>query len=100
MITIKTAEEIRIMAEGGKILAQIMKEIEKKVSPGITTKELNRVAETLILKSGSQGSFKGHEGYPSCLCASINEEIVHVVPSERVLKEGDIIYTVPSALSF
>jgi len=91
MITIKTAEEIKIMAEGGKVLARIMKELEKKVKPGVTTGELDRAAEALILKSGSKCSFKGYEGYPTCLCASINQEIVHAVPSDRVLKEGDII---------
>jgi methionyl aminopeptidase len=91
MITIKTPEEIKIMAEGGKILAGIMKELEKKVRPGITTKELDRVAETLILKSGGKPSFKGYQGFPAALCTSINEEIVHVVPSQRKLKEGDII---------
>jgi len=91
MITIKNPEEIEIMAEGGKILAKIIKELEKKVKPGITTKELDRVAETLILKSGGKCSFKGYENFPACLCTSINEEIVHVAPSNRVLKEGDII---------
>jgi len=91
MITIKTSEEITIMAEGGKILAKIIKELEKKVRPGITTKELDRVAETLIFKSGGTPSFKGHEGFPATLCASINEELVHVVPSQRKLKEGDVL---------
>jgi methionyl aminopeptidase len=98
MISIKTKEEIEIMAEGGKILAKIMKKLEKQVRAGITTKELDRLAESLILKSGGKCSFKGYkdEGYsaipfPTCLCTSINEEIVHVAPSERVLKEGDII---------
>lgn len=79
------------MAEGGRILAKIMKELEKKVRPGIKTVELDRLAEGLILKSGGQCSFKGHEGFPSCLCASINEQIVHGLPSDRSLKEGDII---------
>ncbi len=79
------------MAEGGRILAKIMKELEKKVQPGITTTELDRVAEALILKSGGQCSFKGYEGYPACLCVSINQEIVHAVPSERIIKEGDIV---------
>ena len=91
MITIKTPEEIKIMAEGGKILAGIMKELEKKVKPGITTEDLNRLAENLILKSGGKCSFKGYEDYPACLCTSINEEIVHSVPSARQLKDGDII---------
>lgn len=91
MIQIKTNEEIKIMAEGGKILAKIMKELEKKVKPGIATKELNRLAESLILNSGGQCSFLDYDGYPACLCTSINEQIVHGVPSERILKEGDII---------
>jgi len=91
MIIIKTEEEIKIMAEGGEILAKIMKELEKKVRPGITTKELDRLAESLILKSGAKCSFKGYQEYPNCLCASLNEELVHVVPSDRILKEGDII---------
>jgi len=91
VISIKNPEEIKIMAEGGKILARIMKELEKKIRAGITTKELDRLAESLILKSGAKCSFKGYQGYPACLCASLNEEIVHAVPSDRVLKEGDIL---------
>jgi methionyl aminopeptidase len=90
MITIKSLEEIEIIAEGGKILAKIMRELEKKVRPGITTKELGKVAEDLVSKYGGKCSFKGYEKFPSCLCTSINEEIVHAVPSNRVLKEGDI----------
>jgi len=91
VITIKSSKEIEIMAEGGKILAKILKELEKKVKPGITTKELDRVAEALIFKSGGTPSFKGYDGFPATLCTSINEELVHVVPSQRKLKEGDIL---------
>ncbi len=91
MISIKTPEEIRIMAEGGKILAGIMKELKKNAKPGITTKTLDRLAESLILKSGGRCSFKGYEGFPACLCTSINEEIVHAVPSGRKITAGDII---------
>lgn len=91
MITIKTPEEIKIMAEGGKILARIMKELERRVRSGISTKELDRAAEGLVLSSGAKPSFKGYRGYPACLCASINEEIVHAIPAGRVLKDGDII---------
>jgi methionyl aminopeptidase len=91
MISIKTPEEIKIMAEGGKILAKIMKELEKKVKPGITTKELDELAEELIFKSGGVPSFKGYEGFPATLCTSINEELVHVVPSQRKIKGGDIL---------
>jgi len=91
MIPIKTPEEIKIMAEGGRMLAQIMKELEKRVEPGIKTSELDRVAETLILKSGAKPSFKGHQEFPTSLCVSVNEEIVHALPSQRKLKEGDIV---------
>jgi methionyl aminopeptidase len=91
MIPVKTEEEIAIMAEGGKILADIMRELKKRVKPGITTKELDRVAETLILKSRGKPSFKGYQNFPATLCASLNEEVVHAVPSQRKLKEGDIL---------
>ncbi len=91
MISIKSPEEIEIMAEGGKILAKVMADLEKNVRPGITTEELDRLAESLILKSGGKCSFKGYQNFPACLCTSINEEIVHALPSSRILKEGDII---------
>ena len=91
MIPIKSEKEIQIMAENGKILASIMKELKKRVEPGISTQELNRVAETLILNSGGKPSFKGYQGFPATLCTSINEEIVHGVPSKRKLKNGDIL---------
>ena len=79
------------MAEGGKILAEILEELKNRVKPGITTKELDRIAESLILKSGNKPSFKGYDGFPATLCTSVNEEVVHAIPSERELKEGDII---------
>ena len=91
MITVKGEEEIKIMAEGAKILATVMQEVKKRVKPGITTAELERVAETLILNNGAKCGFKGYQGYPACLCTSINQQIVHAVPSERTLKEGDIV---------
>ena len=91
MVSIKSQEEIEIMAEGGKILAGVMAELEKKIRPGIATKELNEFAEELIFKSGGKPSFKGYGGFPAALCTSINEEIVHAVPSERTLKDGDIV---------
>ncbi len=91
MINIKTSEEIKIMVEGGKILANVLSQIEKMVKPGITTIELDRAAEALILKHGARPAFKGYDGFPYSLCASINEEIVHGFPSERILKEGDIV---------
>lgn len=79
------------MREGGKILAKIMRELGKRVKAGVSAKELDRLAESLIFSFGAKCSFKGYQGFPACLCTSINEEIVHAVPSARVLKEGDII---------
>jgi methionyl aminopeptidase len=91
MISIKTLEEIKIMSEAGKILAKIMKQLITRVEPGITTKELDKVAEDLIFSYGCKPAFKGHEGYPTTLCASINQVIVHGVPSDYKLKNGDIL---------
>ncbi len=79
------------MTEGGRILAEIMRELEKTVKPGVATKELDNVAQDLIFKHKVKPSFKNYQGFPACLCTSINEEIVHTVPSERKLKSGDII---------
>lgn len=91
MITIKTPKEIQIIKKGGEILAKIIRELEDIVKPGITTKELDRAAEALILKYEAQPSFKDYKGFSACLCTSVNEEIVHIIPSDRVLREGDII---------
>jgi len=91
MIPIKTDSEIKIMRENGKILASIMKELEGKIEPGIITKELDRLAQSLVLKYNGIPSFKDYEGFPASLCVSINEQIVHGAPSERILKEGDIV---------
>lgn len=91
MIEIKTKKEIQIMREGGRRLAKIMEILKKRVKTGVKTKELEELAEKLIFKFGGKCSFKGYENYPFCLCTSINEEIVHALPSERKIKEGDII---------
>ena len=79
------------MREAGRILAAVLKEIEKQVKQGITTLELDRAAEALILKHEAKPGFKGYDNFPFSLCTSVNEEIVHGLPSTRVLKEGDII---------
>jgi len=91
MISLKTEKEISIIRENGKILANIMNKLEEEVGPGIITSQLDRLAESLILKYGGKPSFKGYEGYPATLCVSVNEQIVHGVPSKRALKEGDIV---------
>lgn len=97
MIPIKTSEEIEIMRVGGKILSQVLKEVAWQVKPGISTLELNQKAETLIKRFGVEAAFKGYRAktnqpaYPFSLCTSVNNELVHGVPSSRILKEGDII---------
>ncbi len=91
MIVKKTLKEIEIMRKGGKILAQIMERLKKKVRPNIKTIELENLAEKLISEYKVKPSFKGYNNFPFCLCTSINEEIVHGLPSQRVLKEGDIL---------
>lgn len=99
MIPIKSEEEIETMRWGGRILAKIMKELAAIVRPGITTQELNRAAEALIFQYGATPSFKGYKDngdeksrpFPAALCVSVNEELVHVPPSDRILKQGDIV---------
>ena len=90
-IILKNKKEIAIMREGGKVLAEIFEILEKKVRAGIQTKELEKIALKLISQKNAKPSFLGYQGFPSCLCTSINEEIVHCLPSQRVLKEGDLL---------
>ncbi|MCD6270429.1 type I methionyl aminopeptidase [bacterium] len=91
MITVKTEKEIEIMREGGQLLADILEEVSKKVAPGVTTKELDALAENLILRNKAKPAFKGYGGFPATLCTSVNNVVVHGVPSDRRLEEGDII---------
>ena len=91
MIICKTPREIEIMREAGKIVALTHQELEKHIRPGITTKDLDAIAEAVIRKHGAIPSFKGYNGFPGSICASVNEELVHGIPGDRVLKEGDII---------
>jgi methionyl aminopeptidase len=93
MIQLKSAREIDIMAEGGRILAATIEELRKAVRPGISTGELDRIADDFIRShEGAVPAFKGLYGFTGSICASINHEIVHGIPSpKRVLKEGDIV---------
>ena len=93
MIQLKSAREIDIMAEGGRILAATIEELKKAVRPGISTGELDRIAEAFIRKhEGAVPAFKGLYGFTGSICTSINHEIVHGIPSpKRILKDGDII---------
>jgi len=91
MIPIKTPDEIALMRENNRILAQLFEFITPLVQPGITTAELDREAENFILSCGAKPAFKGYRGFPATICASINEEVVHGFPGPRQLKEGDIL---------
>ena len=91
MIICKTPREIDIMRQAGKIVALTHEELKKHIQPGITTKELDAIAESIIRKYDAIPSFKGYNGFRGSICASVNEELVHGIPGKRVLKDGDII---------
>lgn len=91
MIIIKTDQEIEYMRRAGKVVAETLVKLEEAIKPGITTLELDNIAEKFIIKQGAKPSFKGYGGFPASICASVNEEVVHGFPSSRVLQEGDII---------
>lgn len=91
MIICKTPREIEIMRHAGKIVALTHAELQKHISPGISTKELDAIAEKFIRKHDAIPSFKGYNGFRGSICASVNNELVHGIPGDRVLKNGDII---------
>ena len=91
MIIYKTPREIEIMREAGRIVALTHQELKKHIQPGITTLELDAIAEKFIRKHDALPSFKGYNGFTGSVCASVNEELVHGIPGSRVLKEGDVI---------
>lgn len=94
---IKNKKELDILREGGKRLAVVLSNVAESAVPGVTTKFLDELAEKLILESGGRPSFKnyanpmGKKDYPATLCVSVNDEIVHGIPDERILKAGDIV---------
>jgi len=95
VISLKSAREIEIMRRANIIVAEVLQELKRRVAPGVTTLELDAIAEELTLNKKAIPAFKGYNVagrvYPCCLCASINDEIVHGIPSKRALREGDII---------
>lgn len=91
MIILKSVPEIEKMRKSNAIVAAILEELRKKIRPGVKTIELDRLSEDLALKKGARPAFKGYRGYPYSLCTSVNSEVVHGMPSERELKEGDIV---------
>ena len=91
MIPLKSQEELKMLRRSGRILAQVMRNIRKAVRPGMTTLDIDRLSEELILKQNAVPAFKGYKGFPACACVSVNDEIVHGIPGPRVLLEGDIV---------
>lgn len=91
MISIKSKHEIELMKEAGMMVSKTHKYLQKYIKPGITTKDLDELAEEYIRSMGGIPTCKGYEGFPATLCTSINDEVVHGIPSNRKLKNGDII---------
>jgi methionyl aminopeptidase len=92
MITCRSAAEIERMRGANRLVAQVLVELESAVAPGVTTGELDRMAERLVRAAGAEPAFKGYRGFPATLCISINEEVIHGIPSPtRALKDGDVV---------
>ena len=91
MIIVKSAEEIAKMRRAGKIVALVLEKLKREVRAGITTRQLDAVAETEVKRLGARASFKGYHGFPASICVSINDEVVHGIPGDRILRDGDIV---------
>lgn len=92
MIVLKTTKDLEAMAKSGLIVAKALEAAEEAVKPGMTTAQLNRIVEKVIVGEGAKPSFKGYRGFPACCCISPNNVVVHGIPSDkRVLQEGDIV---------
>src|SRR5574341_1575096 len=92
MIIYKSREEIETLDKSNRVVLQILAEVARTVAPGVSTADLDRLAERLCREAGVRPAFKGYRGYPCVLCTSVNEEVVHGIPSsKKVLREGDII---------
>jgi len=91
MIILKNNMEIEYMKRAGKVVGETLARIEDAIKPGITTADLDRIAEEFIVKQGAKPSFKGYHGFPASICASVNNEVVHGFPTSTVLQEGDIV---------
>jgi methionyl aminopeptidase len=92
VIVCRSAEELKRMREAGRLVGEVLSELSARVAPGVTTADLDELAEKRIRKAGATPAFKGYHGYPATICASINEEVIHGIPSgRRVLNEGDVL---------
>lgn len=91
MISLKSKQEIEIMRQAARKLKNVFEELRRSIRVGMTTLELNQKAQRLIEAQGAKPAFKGYRGYPACICTSLNEEVVHGIPSKRKIKEGDLL---------
>jgi methionyl aminopeptidase len=91
MVILKSPEEIEKIRASNHIVAEVLEGLKELVKPGVTTEELDIYAETMTKRRGADPAFKGYMGYPSSLCTSVNAEVVHGIPSDKVLEEGDLI---------
>ena len=90
-IQYKTLDQIKLMREAGKVVGETLELIKSAIEPGVTTNDLDRIAEENLRKHGATSSFKGYHGFPATICASVNEEVVHGIPSDRIIREGDVV---------
>lgn len=91
MIYLKTDEEIELMRESNMIVAKTLGEIAKVIKPGVSTLELDKIAETFIRDNGGTPAFLNYQGFPNTLCTSVNDQVVHGIPNNKPLKEGDVV---------
>ncbi|MFA5051597.1 MAG: type I methionyl aminopeptidase [Patescibacteria group bacterium] len=92
MVRIKSPQDISLLSEGGKKLAAVVRQVSAAVQPGVSTASLDELAERLIAETGGRPSFKGYDGYPAATCISVNEGVVHGIPSEdKIIRSGDIV---------
>lgn len=91
MIVCKSKREIEYLKRAGSLAARAQEKMAEIIGPGITTREIDRLAEEFIIKNGARPAFKGYRGFPASVCTSVNNEVVHGIPGDRVLKEGDLI---------
>ena len=91
MITIKSDEEIKIMREAGRVVGEVLQILAQEVKPGVVVKDLDKIVRREYAKRGATPTFLGYHGYPATVCVSVNEELVHGIPGDRIIQEGDIV---------
>ena len=91
VIEIKSPSQLQVMRQAGRVVQELLKDLKSSVKPGVTTLELDELAQSTLTRLGARSAFKGYRGYPANICTSVNDEVVHGIPSRRRLKAGDII---------